>query len=244
MPLYLAMTAAELSACQQLPEKVAYMACHFSPYGTGLSNLPEVLPKGAMIILNDRIPIYGHEPNAVAEQLVQLCKTWEADSLLLDLQRADDHTPAVIREILKQACCPVGVSELYAKDFDCPVFLSSPPLHIPPGEYYAPWEPRELWLEAAPEHYSYAITEQDCQLQSLQPEAPLPCPELFCHYGFHKEPNRLVIGLERTREDLQKLIGDSRITKAIGLYQQLGKKERLSPEETAAHIQNLPPPPP
>ena len=43
LPLYLAMTAAELSAAEALPRKMAYMACHFSLYGTGLSNIPEQL---------------------------------------------------------------------------------------------------------------------------------------------------------------------------------------------------------
>ena len=53
---YLAMTGVEIAAAEALPENIAYMACHFSPYGTGLTGAPEVLPKHSMLILNDRIP--------------------------------------------------------------------------------------------------------------------------------------------------------------------------------------------
>lgn len=236
MPLYLAMTAAEISGCQQLPEPLAYMACHFSPYSTGLSNLPGALPKGSMVILNDRIPICGHDPRRVAEQLGQLCEELEAESLLLDLQRTDENMHAIIAQILKDRVCPVGVSELYAKDFDCPVFLSAPPLHIPLAEYAAPWEGHEIWLEAATDQYAYGVSETACVSLYADYTAPLPCGDLCCHYGFHEEKDRLVIALERTWEDLQMLMKDDSITKSIGLYQQLGKQKRLLPEETAATI--------
>ena len=43
---YFAMTAAEIRGCSALPAGIAWMACHFSPYGTGLSNLPPELPEG------------------------------------------------------------------------------------------------------------------------------------------------------------------------------------------------------
>ena len=41
---FLAMTAAEFRKKEDLPDKIAWMACHFSPYGLGLSNLPQRLP--------------------------------------------------------------------------------------------------------------------------------------------------------------------------------------------------------
>ena len=37
---YLAMTAAEMTQAGSLPRHAAWMACHFSPYSTGLTNLP------------------------------------------------------------------------------------------------------------------------------------------------------------------------------------------------------------
>ena len=42
--IYLAASPAQISKMERFPEKLAWMACHFSPYGTGLSNLPASLP--------------------------------------------------------------------------------------------------------------------------------------------------------------------------------------------------------
>ena len=47
---FLAMTAAEIQGTETLPPKTAWMACHFSPYSTGLSNLPKALPPGLSLI--------------------------------------------------------------------------------------------------------------------------------------------------------------------------------------------------
>ena len=47
---FLAMTAAEIEHSTPLPPNVAWMACHFSPYGAGLSNLPKNLPAGSLLI--------------------------------------------------------------------------------------------------------------------------------------------------------------------------------------------------
>lgn len=223
MPLYLAMTAAEISACRELPPRLAYMACHFSPYTTGLSNLPESFPKGSVLILNDRIPVCGHDPDTVAEQLSALCTRLDADGLLLDLQRQhSSHLRRIVEAVLDRAVCPVAVSEQHAEGLDCAVFITVP-LNEPLLEYVKPWESREIWLEAALEQATYAITESESYPIYANAEAPLPCPELCCHYGFREEEDKLILSMERTAEDLQALIQDNNITKAIGLYQQLGK---------------------
>ena len=227
MPLYLAMTAAEISRKEQLPQHLAYMACHFSPYSTGLSNMPNQLPKNTMVILNDRIPVCGQDPDTVACQLAQLCEETEADSILLDLQRPfDDHTEKIVRAILDTAVCPVGVSEIYAYNLDTPVFISVPPLNQTFTQHAKRWEGREIWLEAALEQATYAITETDCRPVYSTSTAPLSCPSLFCHYGFREEADQVILSLERTREDLLALIDESPVTKTIGLYQQLGNMQK------------------
>ena len=66
LPMNLAMTAAEMSSAAPLPEKIAWMACHFSAYSLGITNIPASLPKGAMLILNDRFPCQGHSPGLTA----------------------------------------------------------------------------------------------------------------------------------------------------------------------------------
>ena len=84
---YLAMTPAEFNSVSQPPPDFAYMACHFSPYGTGLGNLPTVLPPKSLLILNDRTPIKGHDPDLVLETIEQLTENSPCDGLLLDFQR-------------------------------------------------------------------------------------------------------------------------------------------------------------
>ena len=98
LPCYLAMTAAEFASAPVLPEKLAWMACHFSCYSTGISNLPLTLPKGSMLILNDRTPVSGHDPLRIAQQLQQVVEELEIERVLLDLQRPNCEETARIVE--------------------------------------------------------------------------------------------------------------------------------------------------
>ena len=84
---FLAMTAAEIQGTETLPPKTAWMACHFSPYSTGLSNLPKALPPGSMVILDDITPIHGHDAEAIAAQLRSRLEEIECSGVLLDFQR-------------------------------------------------------------------------------------------------------------------------------------------------------------
>ena len=49
--VFLAQTYREM---EQFPQQnTAYMACHFSPYSKGLSNIPPYLPKGSILLLDE-----------------------------------------------------------------------------------------------------------------------------------------------------------------------------------------------
>ena len=84
---YLAMTAAEIEAEPALPPKIGWMACHFSPYGRGLSNIPGKLPEDSLLLVNDRTPIRGHDPVRVAEELREAIGQFRCAGVLLDFQR-------------------------------------------------------------------------------------------------------------------------------------------------------------
>ena len=224
LPLYLAMTAAEISYSGDLPAHLAYMACHFSSYGAGLSNLPESLPVNSLVILNDRIPVAGHDPALIAEQLRVLCGQVQAAGLVMDLQRQEEMTLPIIERILETAVCPVAVSDIYADKFDCPVFLSAPPLYASLAEHMAPWQGRDIWLEAATDGCGCTVTEDGSVLVPCVPEElPLPCPELFCHYRIEEGGTHMNIRLSRRKEDLMLLLEQSQAKLALGLYQQLGQ---------------------
>lgn len=231
LPLYLAMTAAELSAADVLPEKIAYMACHFSPYSTGISNVPAQLPAGSLLILNDRTPVSGHDPAAVAAQLAQAVERLQPEGLLLDLQRPDiPETPAIIQAVLDGVPCPTAVTAHYAAPFDCPVFLDPVPPDTGLQAYLAPWRGREIWMEAAAEGLHITVARDGSHMTAL------PCPQaqdtdhtddkLCCHYRVEVLEDRAEFTLFRTPEDLQALLYRAReqgVSRFAGLYQQLGK---------------------
>jgi hypothetical protein len=141
LPLYLAMTAAEIRANTDSPPNIGYMACHFSPYGTGLSNCPMHLPEGSMLILNDRTPIHGHDHGLIADQLTELVEKLKCDSVLLDFQRADVPELSLLAQKLSASLpYPVGVSDLYAENLDCSVFLPPVMPDTPLTQHLASWQ--------------------------------------------------------------------------------------------------------
>lgn len=228
LQLYLAQTAAEMAG-NPISERAAYMACHFSPCSSGISNLPGALPKGTLLILDDSAPMDGHDPERIVMQLSEWVSQHRPDGLLLDFQRPD--IPGQ-RELAKRLCgalpCPVGVSELYGEGLPCPVFLPPVPPDRPLSEYLAPWQGREVWLEAALDGVMLTLGESGCTAAPLCdfPENGLTDEALHCHYTIETEANTAVFRLWRTREDLDRLLAGAEsqsVTKAIGLWQELGQ---------------------
>ena len=128
---YLAMTAAEFSSAETLPQHVAWMACHFSCYGAGISNLPTQLPPKSIVIVNDRTPISGHDPQMIAGQLRELIEAFDVHAVLLDFQRPDvAQTQELVNHLVDNLPCPVGVTQYYLKGHDNPVFLPPVPLDM------------------------------------------------------------------------------------------------------------------
>lgn len=233
IPCYLALTAAEFTNTDSLPEKIAWMACHFSCYGTGLSNLPERLPEGSMIVLNDRMPPDRHDPERITAQLLELVEDVKPDALLLDFQRSGIALNRQLALHLSQALpCPVGVTAEYAKDSGCAVFLEPPPLHMALADHIAPWVDQDIWLEIAPQTFTYTVTEAGCTIAE-QENAPLPEPvftenALFCRYHTELKEDAAIFTLQRTQEDLNALLaGACGFTRAVGLYQQLGNLKMM-----------------
>lgn len=229
IPLFLAMTGAEFSKNQDLPPKLCWMACHFSAYGTGLSNMPKSLPQGSMIIINDRIPVCGHDPVLIGQQLSQLAEEMKCSAVLLDFQRPDvPETAEIAKVIVDKSPCPVGITEYYARELDCPVFLPPAPPHISLAEYLAPWQGREIWLEAALDGIGIVVTPEGSRNTPLYaPETSDIChhnADLHCHYDIGVDKERISFRLYRTLEDLHSLLTAGEqlgVTRAVGLYQEL-----------------------
>lgn len=230
IPLFLAITGWEISKNAELPPNIAWMACHFSPYGTGLTNLPGSIPPGCMIIVNDRTPVCGHDPLLIAAQLAAVVEETQCSGVLLDFQRSDEPETAAIAEVLvRELACPVGVSQFYAENLPCPVFLPPVPPHIPVEAYLTPWQDREIWLECALDGTEITVTADGSSVSSLS------CPEpqgyrhrdaqLCCHYEIEVTEKQALFRIGRTCDDLQALLAmaeRSNVTHAIGLFQELG----------------------
>ena len=229
LPIYLAMTAAELRQNPPKSNEIAWMACHFSPYATGLSNCPKQLPPGAMMILNDRTPVCGHDPALVAAQLQDLVESLKCSRVLLDLQRPGEAlTESIVDAVLSALPCPVAVSECYGRDLTCPVFLPPVPLLMSPEAYLAPWQGREIWLEIAPDASNYRLTEQGCRQLPFSPGDKRTIhkeEKLLCQYSIEVSEDAAIFSIERRPDDLRSLCSAAEelgVACLVGLFQELG----------------------
>lgn len=226
---YLAMTGAELAAAARIPERAAWMACHFSPYGTGLSNLPVQLPGGTVLMLNDRTPISGHDPRRIAQQLGTVLEKWNCPALVLDFQRENNPETQALTSWLVQAYPELTVVSLpYAYGLDCPVFLPPCPPDQPLEDFLAPWKDRKIWLELSLERQEIILTAQGAQTIPCSLPESLPAgqaePRLHCHYTVQLTDDQAVFTLWRTPEDLAQLLAQAEtlgVLGAMSLYQQL-----------------------
>lgn len=220
--LYLAMTAPELSQFHN-PAGCAYMACHFSPYGQGLSGLPDSLAENSMIILNDRIPFLHHNCPLIAAQLNSL----PCDSLLLDFENMEsDAANELIHEILSTVKVPVGVSAKYASAHSCAVFVGPMDADCDPFAAIRHWNNREIWLDLSPGCVCCRVTAQGCNRmkEAFPPRAGMHHDsKLFCHYSIELKDAEAIFHLHREWDDARGIVEEGKsigITRGIGLFQE------------------------
>lgn len=237
LPLYLAMTASEMSSNDVSPANFAYMACHFSPFNQGLSNLPTALPEGAILILNDNLPCQGHSSSLVAHQIGEVLTQFHCDSLLLDFQRlATPEVEQMVHTITSNLPCPAALPPVHIKNWDGPVFLPPCPLHIPLTEYLEPWKGREIWLEAALCQETVTINKDGPVFTAQFPPDGLNGgfydDKLSCQYKIQSTSEVITFTLFDARESFHRKLEKAHslgVTRAVGLYQELGKnKNRLA----------------
>lgn len=225
LPLYLAMTEEEMAYADSLPALGAAMTCHFALYGTGLEALPSSLPEGWMVVLNDRVPVWNHDPGLVARQLMDLSPA----GVLLDFQRqADSLGAAMVKGLAEQLVCPVGVSQLWADNLDCPVLVSPLPLTVSLSAHLSPWDGREIWLDVSSWGEKITVTTEGSTATSL----PVFSTEgichreekLHCHYRTEVFEDRAEFTLYRTAEDIAALLVEAEelgVTRIFGLWSEL-----------------------
>lgn len=228
-PIYLAITAQEFTHFEDFPSTLCYMACHFSPSGAGLSNLPISLPTESILCIDDSTPITHHNPDIVTSQINSLVQTHHPCGILLDFQRPDNpRTLDMIKNIISCTNCPVAVSHIYANALPCPVFLPPLPYRLTVEEYLKPWANREIWLELGNDVEMAVITEDSFGTERIygMPEKcfPLNDPSLLCHYSISVKQDHIALYFHRTKEDLEQIQRKASalgVNKFLGLWQQL-----------------------
>lgn len=229
LPLNLAMTQSEIAAADQFPSRLAWMSCQFSPFTKGITNIPKSLPEGAMLILDDQQNCFTHSPDLVARQLLEAVQQLGCESVLLDFQRpADPESITMVRIIVEALPCPVAVTEEFAKDLTCPVFLAPCPLHMPLQAYLQPWLGRELWMEAALCQEIITVTQDGT---TFAPDYPVDLtggfyePRLLCRYRTKVTSEKITFTLFDTPETLHRKLLEAQalgVHRFVGLFQELG----------------------
>lgn len=224
---YLAMTAAEMTQAGSLPRHAAWMACHFSPYSTGLTNLPERLPPETLLILNDRTPIHGHEPQRILRELETVLHRCRCPGLLVDFQNPPCQESLELAEYLaRQLDAPMAISPEYSAE-GRGVFLPPVPTDQKAADYLKKWAGREIWLEEALEGQNITLTGQGALFTAnRRQDFDLVHADggLHCHYSIEEQPEAVVFHTWRTREDLAQLLEEAEalgVKQTVGLYQEL-----------------------
>ena len=225
--IYLAVTGAELALASQKQKPLAWMGCQLSAGGKGISGVPAALPPNSVLILTDQMPPQGHDPQQVAQELVDAAHQLNCSRILLDFQRPKSGAGnQIVNHILTLADRPVGVSEDYGEHFCCPVFLRPPPLWTALSDHLAPWKGRQIWLEAAQEDAVVTVTETGGHYTVCDHTGPYPfnSDKLQVAYRIETAPDHLRVYLHRGSKELQALLEEAKqlgISTAIGLYQHL-----------------------
>lgn len=227
LSIYPAFAGAELEAMLRYTGKTAWLGCHLSAYGNGITPLPAALKHCDLLVLTDEMPPDGHDPKEVASELWSQAKTLGCERILLDFQRPpSEESMQIIHCVLEKAFVPVGVTPKHAQQLSCPVFLPPPPLWTPLEEAISPWTGREVWLEIAPESGCVTLTKDGSSYapSETKPDYPFTDHRLCLSYKTEVYANKASVFLHRGISNLPcwlKQADTLGIRAAVGLYQQL-----------------------
>ncbi|MBO7252480.1 MAG: hypothetical protein J6V25_07625 [Oscillospiraceae bacterium] len=231
MARYLAVTAAEMEENPQISAPAAILGPTFTQEPPGISSLPEHFPEGSVLMVSDLILPQPHIMNPICDALRQFVFSTGCQNLILDFQQPGKETAAaLIHLLLQELPCSVIVSDLYAQELSCPVFLSPLPYCKKLTKHLAPWKNRDIWLDLSAQPEIVTLHEQG--INTCIPEQfrqRMPCHEdaaLFCHYTIAKTENSAEFTMWRTKADLEHLLTEAEncgIKAAVALFQEWNK---------------------
>lgn len=224
---FFAVTKEELPKAMDSNLSLAYFSCWFSLEGA-LENLPQRLPKGSLLMLDDRNPPPGGKLQNITQTLSWLIQKFACRGLILDFQRPGLPENHAIARALQALPCPVAVTPPYAPE-NCPVFVPPIAPYETPAEWLKAYQGREIWLELALDSACLQLTRDGCQLlpQSGYAQAPFYSEELHSHYGIRIKSGKAQFNFQRTKKCLPPLLEQGKalgVTLAVGLYREFWKK--------------------
>lgn len=229
MQTYFAMTPDELRQSTSLPGPIGWMACHLDSKGTGLIDVPQYLPAGSVLLLDDSLPLRSHNPRRICQELEAAFSRLHFEALILDFQQpGNPDTPTLVQQLISLPF-PVVVSSLYAVP-GASILLPPPPVDTPLADYVSAWAGHPLWLELSPTETTMELTAEGTKIRpgSVPSSGTLHQEEkLHCHYQILENESAVFFHLFRTGQDLKALLQEAEglgISGAIGLYQEIGSE--------------------
>ena len=175
-------------------------------------------PGGYLPVITDHRPLTWE----AVDRLCRLGRRWEYALLDLENPRCPE-AQALLEGLPCPAAVPPGMG-------DGPVFLPPCPLHVPLERWLAPWQGREIWMEAAMQRQTVTV---DGAGMTASPPEPAEDPaggfrsgELRCRFLQDISPDRAVFTLFDTPQTLEEKLDAAAslgVTRAIGLYAELGR---------------------
>lgn len=220
----LAMTEAEIRNLSAPPSAFALLGCHFSPEKSCLVGLPDSLPSGCGLVIDDRNAIFDLGA-------IEALKKLEPAYVILDFQRPPEDSSVQTAAVLAQSLRRVIIPPPYADALDCPLFLPPVPPHTPISEYLKPWQGREIWLELALDASEITVTPKGTEICCFHHAMPSDDSHrdsmLHCHYKISQRTDALQFYCYRTQEDIEAMLRTPlppNLTHAVGLFYELGSQ--------------------
>ena len=190
IPQYLAMTDGEIAACARLPPRLARMGCHFSD--DGLVELPQTLPSGALLVVDDRVPMAAQNPEHILDQLAEALEELSCTGLLLDFQQKENAPQReLVRLLARELTVPLAAPPAYAAE-GCRLFLPPVAADQTVEEALSPWAGKKIWLDTAPAAVRLELTKQGCTrtpLPRMAASGIFKDPGLCCRYSIEPTLN-------------------------------------------------------